>query len=93
MTAPTRTRSRRLEIRTTTEERALIDRAAAASGSDLTSFVVEHLTDAARRVLADRDRFALGTDAAAEWERINDRAPAELEGLKRLMQRPSPFIE
>jgi len=93
MTAPTRTRARRLEVRTTSEERELIDRAAAASGSDLTSFVVEHLTDAARRVLADRDRFVLDPEAAAEWERINDRAAAELEGLKQLLQRPSPFTE
>lgn len=93
MTEPTRTRARRLEVRTTSEERELIDRAAAASGSDLTSFVVEHLTDAARRVLADRDRFELDPEAAAEWDRINDRAPAELAGLTRLLQRPSPFTE
>jgi uncharacterized protein (DUF1778 family) len=36
-----------------------IDRAAKATGTDLTSFVVAHLTDAARQVLADRDRFTL----------------------------------
>lgn len=93
MATPTRTRDRRLEIRTTSEERELIDRAAEASGTDLTSFVVEHLTDAARRVLADRDRFVLNADAAAEWDRINRRQPKELTGLKRLMQRPSPFTE
>lgn len=93
MTAPTRTRDRRLEVRTTTEERDLIDRAAEASGTDLTSFVIEHLTDAARQVLADRDRFALDADAATEWDRINRRPAKELAGLKRLMQRPSPFTE
>ena len=93
MTTPTRTRDRRLEVRTTAEERELIDRAAIASGTDLTSFVVEHLTDAARQVLADRDHFTLDTDASAEWERINRRPAKELAGLKRLMQRPSPFTE
>ncbi len=93
MTTPTRTRDRRLEVRTTAEERELIDRAATASGTDLTSFVVEHLTDAARQVLADRDRFTLDADASAEWERINRRSAKELAGLKRLMQRPSPFTE
>jgi uncharacterized protein (DUF1778 family) len=91
MATPTRTRDRRLEVRTSAEERALIDRAAEASGTDLTSFVIEHLTDAARQVLADRDRFALDSDAAAEWDRINRRPANELAGLKRLMQRPSPF--
>lgn len=93
MTATTRTRDRRLEVRTTSEERELINRAAEASGTDLTSFVIEHLTDAARQVLADRDRFVLDADAAAEWDRINRRPAKELVGLKRLMRRPSPFTE
>lgn len=93
MTTPTRTRDRRLEVRTTTEERDLIDRAAEATGTDLTSFVIEHLTDAARQVLADRHHFTLDADAAAEWNRINRRPAKELAGLKRLMQRPSPFTE
>jgi len=93
MATPTRIRDRRLEVRTTAEERELIDRAAKSSGTDLTSFVVDHLTDAARQVLADRDRFVLDASAAAEWERINRRSARELAGLKRLMQRPSPFTE
>ena len=91
MATPARTRDRRLEVRTTAEERALIDRAVDAAGTDLTSFVVSYLTDAARRVLADRDRFTLSPEAAAEWERINRRPAEELAGLRRLMQRPSPF--
>ena len=92
--APTaRTRDLRLEVRTTDDERSLIDRAVAAAGVDLTSFVVSNLTDAARRVLADRDRFALTADAAAEWDRINARPARDLAGLRRLMQRPSPFDE
>ncbi|WP_322769540.1 DUF1778 domain-containing protein [Frankia sp. Cr1] len=92
MATPARTRDRRLEVRTTAEERVLIDRAAEAAGTDLTSFVVSHLTDAARRVLADRDRFTLPPEAAAEWERVNRRPAEELVGLRQLMQRPSPFI-
>ncbi len=89
----TRTRSRRLEVRTTEEERELIDRAAEASGTDVTSFVVVHLTEAARQVLADRTRFTLPPEAAAEWERINRRPAKDLAGLRLLMQRPSPFAE
>ncbi len=64
MTArPERLRSRRLEVRTTPEDRALIDRAVPASGTNLTSFVVTNLTVAAQRVLADRSEFTLGPDA------------------------------
>ena len=93
MTAPIRTRDKRLEVRTTAEERDLIDRAAGAAGTDLTSFVVTHLTDAARQVLANRDQFELSPAAAAEWDKINRRPAKELAGLRSLMQRPSPFTE
>jgi uncharacterized protein (DUF1778 family) len=91
MATPLRARDKRLEIRTTAEERALIDRAAEASNTDLTSFVVTHLTDAAREVLANRDRFVLSAAEAAEWDKINRRPAQELEGLRRLMQRRTPF--
>lgn len=86
-----RTRHRRLEVRTTDEERELIDRAAAAEGTDVTSFVLSHLTDAAQRVLADRDRFELTPEAAAAWDRINARPARDLPELRRLLQRHSPF--
>jgi uncharacterized protein (DUF1778 family) len=91
MAAAMRARDRRLEIRTTAEERDLIDRAVQESGTDLTSFVVSHITDAARRILADRDRFTLSDEALAEWERINEEPARELAGLRRLLERPSPF--
>ena len=66
---------------------------AKAAGTDLTSFVVAQLTDAARRVLADRDQFVLSADAAAAWDQINRRTAKDLAGLRRLMARPSPFTE
>jgi uncharacterized protein (DUF1778 family) len=88
-----RTRSERLEVRTTPEDRALIDRAVAASGSDLTDFVVTNLTLASRRVLADRTEFLLGSEAQEVWERINRRRARSLAGLRELMARPSPFSD
>lgn len=93
MEATTRRRSRRMDLRTTTEERELIDRAVAASGTDLTDFVVTHASDAARRVLADRDQFNLDPAAVKKWEAINARPARDLPGLRRLMQRPAPFSE
>ena len=87
----TRTRNSRLEVRTSTEERALIDRAVEASGTDLTTFVVTHVTDAAHRVLADRERFVLSPAAAAEWDEINRRPARDLPSIRRLLQRHSPF--
>ncbi|HUA40509.1 MAG TPA: DUF1778 domain-containing protein [Streptosporangiaceae bacterium] len=87
-----RRRSRRLELRTTPEEREIIDRAAAASDTGLTEFVVSSAVTTAQRVLADRDRFELDTAAAEAWEALNARPARELPGLRRLMERPTPFI-
>lgn len=94
MQTPTkRNRSERIEVRATPEDRALIDRAVAVSGMDLTGFVLSNLTIAAHRVLADRTDFALGSDALEAWEKINRRPARSLDGLHELMARPSPFSE
>lgn len=87
----TRLRSERLEVRTTKDERALIDRAVAEQGTDLTEFVISNLTVAARRVLADRTEFVLDSEASEAWDAVNRRRACDLPGLRRLMERPSPF--
>ncbi len=89
----TRRRSRRLDIRTTPQERELIDRAVAASGTDLTEFIVTNACVAAQRVLADRDHLELDSTALAAWESLNARPARDLPGLRRFMQRTSPFTE
>ncbi len=93
MTTPTkRNRSERIEVRATREDRALIDRAVAASGTDLTEFVLTNVTVVAHRVLADRTEFTL-SDALEAWEKVNRRPARSLAGLSALMARPSPFID
>ncbi|WP_436792839.1 DUF1778 domain-containing protein [Actinospongicola halichondriae] len=89
----TRLRSERLEVRTTKDERSLIDRAVAEQGTDLTEFVISNLTVAARKVLADRTEFRLDQEAADTWEAVNRRRGRDLPGLQRLMARPSPFTD
>ena len=90
-TIETRRRSRRLELRTTPEEREIIDRAAAASDIGLTDFVVGSAVEAAQRVLADRVQFELDAAAVEAWDAMNSRPARDLPGLRRLMRRPSPF--
>lgn len=92
-TGETRRRSRRLELRTTQDERDLIDRAVAATDSDLTEFVVTSAVEAARRVLADRSRFELDASALEAWEALHRRPGRVPPGLRRLMKRRSPFAE
>ena len=86
------TRTSRLEVRTTPADRSLIDRAVAASGVDLTTFVVASLTDAAARVLADRADFALGREDWDAWEAINAGPSRDLPAVQALLDRPSPFV-
>ncbi len=93
MATETRRRSQRMELRTTPEERELIDRAVEVAGRDLTDFVVSQACDAARRVLADRDRFELDPKALSAWQALNARPARSVAGLRRLMERPSPFSE
>jgi uncharacterized protein (DUF1778 family) len=88
-----RRRSERLEVRTTHEDRLLIDRAVAATGTDLTEFVVSNLKVAAHRVLANRTEFLLDAAARQRWEAINDRPARHLPGLAELFGRPSPFVD
>ena len=93
MQTESRRRSRRMDLRTTPQERDLIDRAVAASDTDLTDFVVTQASIAARRVLADRDVFELDDTALTAWESLNSRPSRDLAGLRHLIQRPSPFTE
>jgi uncharacterized protein (DUF1778 family) len=93
MSTTARARRERIEFRTTPQVRRLVERAVEASSSNLTEFAEASLVQAAQRVMADRERFVLAEQAAEEWDAINDRPARELPGLRRLMQRPSPFDE
>lgn len=91
--AVTRAREERIEFRTTVEVRDLVDRALEVSGNSMTEFAESSLVLAARRVMADRDRFVLSEEAEATWDAINDRPARDLPGVRRLFERPSPFGE
>lgn len=86
-----RRRSTRVEFRTDPATRRLIELAAEESGTTLTEFAERSLTTAAERLLADRDRFVLSSDAAAEWDALTSRPARDLPSVRALMARPSPF--
>jgi uncharacterized protein (DUF1778 family) len=93
MTTKVTKRDRRIEVRTTVEERELIDRAVSYVGTDLSSFAVSNLVEVSRRVLADRDQFVLSPGAAKAWEKINNAPALDLPGLRKLMRRSTPFAD
>ena len=82
----------RIELRASQEDRDLLDRAAAALGINRSSFLLSQGRLAAQQVLADREHFVLDAAAQQEWERINSGPARVLLGLKRLLERPSPFV-
>ncbi len=86
-----RTRTDRVEFRTSPETRRLIDRAVEAEGGTLTEFAEANLVVAAQRVLADRARFSLPPEALSDWEALNERPARDLPGLRALLERESPF--
>lgn len=87
----TRTRSDRLSLRLSPEARRKIDRAVESTGGSLTRFAEESLTASAEQVLADRTNFLLSPEQARAWDALNARPARDLPGLRRLMDRPSPF--
>ena len=54
-----RARAQRLETRVTTEQKNLIERAAALQGRTITDFVLTSVQDAARRTIEEHQQFEL----------------------------------
>jgi uncharacterized protein (DUF1778 family) len=75
-----RTRSERLEARVTTEQKMLIEHAAALQGRTVTDFVLTSVQDAARRAIEDHQRLDLSVrdsqafvEALLNPQPVNDR--------------------
>lgn len=89
----TSTRDTTLQIRIASEDKDVIRRAAAQSGLDLSSFVLQHMRRVADEILAERTLFTM-SDAQFDTFLAQLDAPARtLPGLKTLLDRPSPFSD
>jgi uncharacterized protein (DUF1778 family) len=84
-------RDQRLPLRATADERALIIRAASASGLKVSEFAMTHLVEDSRRVLADRTEFVLTPEQAAEWEAINSQPARDLPRLRASLAKAAPW--
>jgi uncharacterized protein (DUF1778 family) len=84
------TRTRRIEIRVTEDERALEEAAASAQGETLSEFVRRAAHREAERVLTERDSYVVNDDTAQRFLAALERPGAGVErGLHRLLERPS----
>lgn len=88
------TKTRRIEIRITEEERNLEQAAAAVSGETLSEFVRRAARHEAERTLAERTRYILDDEAAQRFLTACEQpSPDSERGLRRLIEKPSVLPE
>lgn len=88
------TRSRRIEIRVTDEERALEEAAAGTQGETLSEFVRRAARSEAERVLAERTHLVVDDEAAERFLEALEHPSADAErGLRRLLEKPSVIAD
>jgi uncharacterized protein (DUF1778 family) len=88
-----RAKTERLNIRTTEDEKALLEQAADASHQGLSQFVLRSALRSAGDVLADQTRFVLPADTWQAFAALLDRPARVLPTLREAASRPSPFAE
>ena len=85
------TKTRRLDLRPTEEQDALIRRAAEQDARSISDFVLSAATLEAQRRLADQRFFMLNEEDHARFEEILEASPTDDPKLRKLFDRPSPF--
>lgn len=84
-TAVTSSESARINLRTSPEAKALIERAAAIMGSTVSSFMLQNAYETARRIVADKDTLMLSQQAFESFVATCENPPEPTEALRKLM--------
>lgn len=84
-TESTRTDSARINLRTSPEAKALIERAAAIMGSTVSGFMLQNAYEAASRIVADKDTIMLSQEAFEAFVATCENSPEPTEALIKLM--------
>jgi uncharacterized protein (DUF1778 family) len=91
MTKPERTKSERIDVRTTPAVKKILQEAAAASHKSVSDFVLEKALIAADEALANRRFFELSAEKWAEFQEALDRPVQNKPNLKKLLSEPGVF--
>jgi uncharacterized protein (DUF1778 family) len=86
-------RDQRLNFRASAHQELMIRRAAEATDSTITDFILDSVLESAERVLADRKWFVADDEQWAEFQRLLDAPLKPMPKLGRLLRRESPFDE
>lgn len=84
-TAHTHDESARISLRTSHELKALIERAAAITGSTVSSFISQNMYETARRIVTDTDTIMLSQEAFEAFVASCENPPEPTEALRKLM--------
>src|SRR6476659_56834 len=87
--ATTATRTDRIALRTSKEQKSFLERGASATGQNLTEFVLSSAQEKAEMVLADQNRFVISPKQLDAFVTALDRPATLKENLARLMSEPS----
>lgn len=79
------TDSARINLRTSPEAKALIERAAAIMGSTVSGFMLQNAYEAARRIVADNDNLVLSQKAFEVFVATCENPPKPTKALRKLM--------
>ena len=78
----------RMELKTTYEDKELLNQAAALDGMDLTSFVLGPAIEKARKVVSDHAIIALTKSGQATLAGLLAKPPKSTEAMRQLMSLP-----
>ena len=84
-------RNARIEIRTTSHAKKLLEEAASISHKGLTEFLLDQGLQKAERVLADQRVFLLEDEQWNAFQEALDRPPQSKKKLKKLLNEDSVF--
>ena len=90
MASHSTTKTRRIEIRITEEERSLEQAAATVTGETLSEFVRRAARREAEFTMAERTRYVIDDEAAQRFlAALEQPSPEAEQGLRRLTEKPS----
>lgn len=89
--ASSRLREQNINLRVSSSQKALIDRAAEAQGRNRSDFMLEAACREAESVLLDRRYFSLDEDAFRRFLALLDAPPKDNPRLSRLLKTKAPW--
>ena len=83
----------RLDLRLNNEQKRQIERAAAISGRSLTDFSVTVLVEESEQVIRREKDLSVSAEVWEAFNRLLERPAQPIEGLARLLNRPTVFTD